>query len=180
MKLNIKKLSNYQQNLAKLVSGKSAGATLVELLLYIGILSVLLVALSAMFFLILDNQARSLANTGLEENSKFLSARLSYDLRRASNITSPAAVGSTTSSLQMTIGDEIYTYSIVGGIMQLASPSATIDLHGSDVIASQLQVTRQGNPYGKHSFQVSYDLDTAQQVSGAAKSVTYQFILGKR
>src|SRR5438094_795700 len=86
------------------------GFTLIEFLMYIGIFSILLVALFQLFTTILDIQSESQATSSVDEDGKFILSRLSYDIQRTNAIVTPASVGQQGSTLQLTIGGASYTY----------------------------------------------------------------------
>lgn len=99
------------------------GFTLVEMLIVIGIMSILVVILSEVFGSILTTKIRSEATTALAQDSRYLLSRFYYDISRASDITSP-----TGSTLSLTIGGTSYVYALDGTTLTLtvggASPQA--------------------------------------------------------
>jgi Tfp pilus assembly protein PilV len=108
------------------------GVTLIELLLYLGLLSMMLVAVSEMFGAALSAKLESEEYNAVEQDGRFILERVLYDVSRAEVVTTPAAVGDTTSTLVLTIGGSTYTYSLSGGNLQLAGPSITDNLNSSE------------------------------------------------
>ena len=84
--------------------------TVIELLVFMGILSVFLVILTQIFQQSLDVQLESSASSSVNLTGNFLLHRLEYDIRRASAITTPGAAGQTTSTLSLVIGGVTHTY----------------------------------------------------------------------
>lgn len=172
--LPIKSLQN------ALKKNNQQGFSLVELLLYMGLLSVFLVVISAFFITILDVQTRALSSTQLEENSKFISNRLKYELRSADAATNSAALGVSTSTFEVVRGGQTYTFSVSGTTLQRASNSATVALHDDDIQVQNFTVQRIGNEGTFDTFVIGYTLQSTAQVGGDSDSKNYQLTVGLR
>lgn len=72
------------------------GFTMIELLLYVGIFSILLVVLLQMFSGILATHTESQATSSVDQDGNFILARLAYDIHNASSITTPGIGSSCT------------------------------------------------------------------------------------
>lgn len=156
------------------------GFSLVELLLYMGLLSVFLVVISTFFVSILDVQSRALSSSELEENSKFISNRLKYELRSAESATNSAELGAASSSIVLIRDSVSYTFSVLDNTLQRASASATVVLHDDDVQLSNFSVVRVGNEGQFDTFIIDYSLTSATQVGGDADQRDYQLTVGMR
>ena len=77
--------------------------TLIELLIFMGILAALLGILSQILASALAVQVESQTASSVHSDGRYLLSRLTYDVRRASNITSPASAGLTSPTLTLTI-----------------------------------------------------------------------------
>lgn len=157
-----------------------AGFSLVELLLYMGLLSIFLVVISTFFVSILDVQSRAISTSSLEENSKYISSRLKYELRTADTATNSATLGVTTSSFSVVKNNVDYTFSLSGTTLERASSSATVALHDDDIQVSDFSVRRIGNEGVNDTFQISYTLRSLMQVGGDADQKSYQVTVGLR
>lgn len=91
------------------------GFTLVEMLIVIGIMSILVIILSQVFGSILTTKLRSEATTAVAQDGRYLLTRLAYDIGRASDITSP-----TGSTLVLTIGGLDYVYTLSNSTLVLS------------------------------------------------------------
>ena len=96
-----------------------AGFTLVELLLYMGLLTVFLTGLTTLFVASLETQLEGQAVSIVAQEGQYLLQRLEYDVYRADAITSPAP-GNSGSSLVLSIGGQTYTYQPSGETLELA------------------------------------------------------------
>src|SRR3989304_8444225 len=102
---------------------KNSGFTIVELLMYIGLLTILMTILTRLFTATIDEQLTSEATGGLEEDSRFIYSRLAYDLSRADSIVTPAVPGETSTTLSIMIGPATYTYQVIGTNLVLGGGS---------------------------------------------------------
>ena len=67
---------------------KHQGFTLLELIIYIGIVSLILVVISYLLIDILESQIKSFAILEIEQNARFVLHKIESDIRRARNILS--------------------------------------------------------------------------------------------
>ena len=111
------------------------GFTLVEILLYMALLSIFLLTLVDILVSVLDVQLESQATSAVDIDSRFISSRLNYDILRASAIVTPASLGDVSDNLVMTIGGAGYTYSLSGGNLVLNDGSS-----GNNLNSRHLQV----------------------------------------
>src|SRR5688572_12402979 len=119
----------------KLRRGHHTGFTLVELLITMGLLSIFMLVITDIFAAVVDVRTESEATSAVSEDSRFLLARLSYDVQRASAVTTPAALGGASGTLGLTIGGVAHTYAVSGGNLQLTNPSAD-NLNSSETVIS--------------------------------------------
>ena len=88
----------------------NSGFSLMELIISTGILMILISVLTTLFGQILDVQLQSKSTSSVDENSRFILARLSYDMQSASKIVTPATPGQQSDTLQITINSVDYVY----------------------------------------------------------------------
>ena len=158
----------------------SRGFTIVEMLLYMGILTGFLVVLTQLFTSIIDVQLESQATGPLAQDSRYIFSRLAYDIGRAEEVTTPGAAGVTTQSLGLMIGGVPHTYSVSGSNLTLESGAETNNLNSYGTQVSTLSFTRLGNTDGKHTVQIRYTItSTTQRVSGV-QTKTMQTTIGVR
>src|SRR5476651_71820 len=93
----------------KIISRK--GFTLIELVLYIGILTILLTLMSSIFTSILDVQLESTATSSVNQDGRYLLSKLLYDVKSSSAIVVPSNPGTVSGTMQLTINSINYTYS---------------------------------------------------------------------
>lgn len=159
---------------------KQRGFTLVELTLYMGILTILVTALSAVFVSIIDSQLAAESTSSIDQDGRYILAKLTYDMAHAQSIDSPASPSAqTSSSLQLHLNSIIYTYSLDGsGGLQLASPSATNTLNSVNASISALTFQRLGNNDSNDTVQVKFTVTGRTRTKSGFESQNFQTTLG--
>lgn len=155
------------------------GFTLVELIIYMGMMTVILVVLTQIFTSLLDLRLESEASSSVEQDSRFILSRIIYDIHRAQSITSPASLGETSTTLQLGIDGVTHTYSLQGTDLELATASAQ-QVNSHDIEVSNVSFRRLGNTTGKHAIQVTYTVNSKTQRPGGPESKTITTTVGLR
>lgn len=158
------------------------GATLVELLIYMGILSLFLGVLTSLFATSMDIQTESSATTSVDRDANYIFARLSYDLHRAESISTPASIGATNASLVLVIDGVTYTYSVDGaGNLTYTNPLGTFNLNSYDTTLSNLSFVRYGNVGGiEDTIRVSFTITSVFTPNRGIESKNVQTTIGLR
>lgn len=92
------------------------GFSLLELLVYIAIISLMSVVLAAAFTALTRGRAQSLARSDVESNARFALERITYDLTRAASVAVPT-LAATSSTLEMTSTSGTINYAVTGGAL---------------------------------------------------------------
>lgn len=166
---------------------KQTGFTLIELILYIGLLSSLIVVMSQIFIAILNVKIESGSVSVVQQDGTYIASRIAYDVHRASKILSPL-VGQTGSVLSLDIVengvDKTYQYSVSGSALVLSDGTNTDVLEGSRSAISQFSVTRTGNSAtianAKDTVDISFTITSNYVLSHTADSMRYRFAAGLR
>ena len=147
------------------------GFTLVELLLVMGIMSILMIILFQVFGSILDLKLRSEATTYVAQDSRYLITRLTYDISRASDVTLPVELSSG-SSLTLVIDGQNYLYSLDDNILKLSVGGGdNLALNGIGSKINTLTFTRFANIGTKRIVQISLGIvPTTVQPGGVTLS----------
>jgi hypothetical protein len=159
---------------------RSAGFTIVELILYAGILTMFLYVLTNIFTSVLDMQLESETQSAVIQDSRYILSRFGYDIGRASAIVTPAALGDQTSTLVLTIGGTNYTYSVVNGNLILADANNSGSVNSFGTMVSGVSFRRYGNLNGKNGVRIAFTLtSTTERISGP-ETRDYQATIGLR
>lgn len=125
------------------------GFSLLELLIYLAILSAVMSVLAGMFFSINKGQGQAEAMSEVNGNLRFAIEKLSQDLRSASSVSAPAIANATSTTMTAVISgsDVIYCVSDgklrrqAGGVCDISSEPIT----DNSVIVNSLIFTRMEN-----------------------------------
>lgn len=161
-------------------SRAQAGVTIVEMLLYMGLLSILLVILTDMFVTILQVKLESQATSAVEQDGRYILARLSYDIKRATAISNPAALGATSDTLTMAINAVTHTYAVSGGTLTLTNNLGAAALQSSESTVSSISFQRLGNSGGKDTIAITVTLVSKAIRNSGAETRTFQTTVSRR
>lgn len=122
------------------------GFTLVELLLYMGILSMFISILTSIFISAADVKLESESGSSIQRDGTFILSRLAYDIHRATSVNIPLSIGNESNNLQIIVNGVNYTYIIdADGNLTLADDLGTNNLNSYDSRVSELLIKRLGN-----------------------------------
>ncbi|KKQ31988.1 MAG: hypothetical protein US48_C0039G0008 [Candidatus Levybacteria bacterium GW2011_GWA2_37_36] len=150
--------------------GSQKGVSMVELVLYMAILSVLLTILTSVFVSALDVQSESQATSSVEQDGNYILARLSYDIHRAQSINIPSDNGlPAIDNFQIVIDGVSYAYSVDGNnnlILTDNSGPNNLNNYGSSV--SGLSIQRLGNAGGvENTLKINFTVKSrTKRISG--------------
>jgi type II secretory pathway pseudopilin PulG len=158
------------------------GTTMVELLLYMGILSILLTTLTSIFVSALNVQSESQATSSVEQDGNYILARLSYDIHRAQSINIPAANGATAGNFQIVIGGINYTYSVDGNNnLILTDNLGSNNLNNYNSSISNFSVQRLGNAGGvENTLRINFTITSRVEKNSGFETRDFQTNLSLR
>lgn len=170
------KLTDYFHRLKQ----NQRGVTFVELLVVMGMLSIFLVVMATIFTATIDTQTQTEGYSATLADGRFIMTRLDYDIARASAISTPSALGASTSNLVMTIGGNTYTYALSSGKLQLTDATGTADLSDYNAVVSGLSFQKIGNVAGKETIRYSFTITAAAQQGSGVQTKTYTSTVERR
>ena len=120
------------KNNKKPISSLKSGFSLLELLIYITILSILMVVISNSFISLSKGQGQTQARSEVDASIRFANELIRQDLKNASIVSVPT-LGVPSTSLTLTRGGVVIVYDVSGGILRrkegLATPVNVTDLN---------------------------------------------------
>lgn len=159
---------------------KKSGFTLIELILFMGILSGLLFMITTIFAQTLDSQRESITTTKVAQDGNYILNRLSYDFLQASTIVTPSTLGQPATTLTITVNGQNHTYAISGSNLTLTDQTGSVQLNGYETTASNFTVSRYGNTDGKHTVSVSFTLTSKTRKNTGFEVENFQSTFGLR
>jgi prepilin-type N-terminal cleavage/methylation domain-containing protein len=159
-----------------------AGFTLVELLMSMGLMTVILGVLTGIFGSIIDVSLESRSASALDQDGRYITARLSYDMQRSSGIVTPSAPSAVTGpTLTITIDSVDYTYGLDGsGNFTLTNDFGTNNLNSSTVEVSNLTFQRIGIGDATDTVQIKFDLTSRIRRASGFETKSIQTTLGNQ
>lgn len=157
----------------------TAGFTLIELVMYMGLMSILLTVVVTLFSSIVNLRLETEATSSVEEDSKYIFSRLSYDIVRADTVVTPASAGSSSANLEITIDGTTHTYALHDGNLRVSNTD-TILLNGFNSLVSDVSFERLENNHGDVSIKVRYTVRNKTLKVGAEETKTVETTIGVR
>jgi len=163
-----------------LLNIKNQGFTLIELLLYMGLFSIFLVTLTQIFSSALELKLESEATSTVQQDSRYILERITYDINRADSITTPSSIGEQGTTLILVISGQTYTYQLNGNNLQLINPNGTFNLNGYNTTIQNLLFQRVGNTGGKNTIKITYTVNALTTENRGIESKTIDTAVGIR
>lgn len=151
-----------------------SGTTVVELVLYMGLLSIFIMILFDLFAQILSTQTRSTGVSLVQTNGNFLLTKLTHDINQADSIITPAAIDATGSSMILKIGATNATYSVSGSRLLLSDASGSYYLNDIDTSVSDFLVKKIGNSTGRPGLQLFFTVSSNIVDNSNIKTKSFQ------
>jgi len=155
----------------------SSGTTLVELIIYMGILTALLIPFTQLFGSALDVRRETEAVSYTLFDSRYIFSKLKYDIANADSISTPSALGSQSAVLTIVKSGINHSYQLSGGRLLLDG----VALNGHSTTISNVSFLRLGNLNGKHSLRASFTVTgLVRKSSGSQETKTITTTFGLR
>jgi Tfp pilus assembly protein PilW len=156
-----------------------AGFTQIELILSMGILMILISVLTTLFGQILDVQLESKSTSSIDQNGRFIMARLTRDMQSAQSISIPATAGAQTNTLQIKVNSIDYIYSVSNsGNLVLTNNTGTNVLNSEAASVSGMTFKRVGTGTSNDTIQIGFTVSTRVRKVAGFEQKTFQTTLG--
>jgi type II secretory pathway component PulJ len=162
------------------------GASLVELLIYFALLGIILVIAVDIMLATGEFSLESASKNELQDNARFINARLAYDIRQADSITTPANLGDSSNTLVLLIGTETHTYSLVGANLEYQKETGpppttqTANINSNFIEVNSLSFQRLGTTNGKHTIKITLELEATKSGKGNPEQKIFETVVGTR
>jgi hypothetical protein len=160
------------------------GTSLIELLLYFALLSIILIIAVDLMIRTGEFSMEAGSQNVLQEDARFIGSRLSYDIHQAGAVTTPAALGQTTTTLILTVGTETHTYSLNGNNLEyqkIVGPNTqTANLNSNLTKINSLSFQRLGSTNGKHTIKITFEIEDLKGKKGGPLKKTFETVVGLR
>lgn len=149
------------------IKRRTNGITLVELVIYMGILSVILVIFIDLFALLFDKQLETQSISAVQQDSNYILSRLPYEFGRAQSVEIPATAGAVTNSLRLMTDSDIYDFYLLNNNLVREHNGEIEQVNGYDTTATNLTFRRLGENNAQDVVQIELVLSSkAKKQSG--------------
>jgi len=163
------------------------GFSLIELILYMGLTSTLIAVMSQVFLATLSVRIESEYTSSVQQDGRFIMARLGHDIRKAQAIISPE-IGVASSSMTLAILEggvsQTYQYVVDGSQLSLVTASGAALLHSDRTNISNFSIRRLGNSAteedGLDTISIILDLIGNADVESGQQTLHMQTTISQR
>ena len=167
----------------KLNFKNNKGFTLIELLIFMGIFSILLVALFEMFGAIFDVQLESQSTSAVAVDGRYITNKLTVDIKNAISVTTPSS-GSQGASLVISDGVTTYTYVLSNGNLNLTNSTlgTTDQLNSVNTKVTSLNFLRLSdtNSQNRNTITATFTINSTTKKRSGVVAETFKFTAGTR
>lgn len=157
--------------------------TIVELLIFMGVFSILIVLLTEIFTSALNLKLETESLSSVEEDGRYILAKLMSDISRAQAVTTPAASGGSGNTLVLTIGGIPYTYSLSAGNLILNDGSSN-NLNGFNTSVTAFTALHLGPGVSGRAYEdsvrINFTVTSRVIKKNGAETNNYQTTIGLR
>lgn len=136
--------------------------TLVELLVTMGIFTVLFSVLSQVFASVIETRLKSEVESQLAREQGWILARMAYDVNRAEAITSVGV----SNILSLTIGGASYSYQVIDGMLYFGPVGAIQPVLDHEIEVTDFEITRMLDLAEAESVKVNLTLRAKAELAG--------------
>lgn len=173
-------LKKFALNPHRIWKSRLPGFTLVELLLYMGLLTIILGVMTSIFTAIIDMQVGAQSTSNATQDGRYIYSRLIYDINTADSVQSPLLLGSTSAVLTLTKSGTQYSYLLTSGNLVQDDGTNANALNSFGTYVSDLSFERIGNISGKHTFRIIFTVTSRAEIDGTPESKIFQTTAGLR
>lgn len=131
-----------------------------EMVVYMGILSILLLLFIDMFAMLVNKQLETEGISAVQQDAQYVFSRLSYDFGRANSISLPTSPSSPAATLRLLIDSTLFTYSASSSALIATASGSINQLNSAHTSISNLTFQRLGTGNRSDVIQVRCDISS--------------------
>ena len=170
----------FKLNAKRLTLNPSSGFTLVELIIYMGLLTVMILIFTEIFVSTIDNQLSSRNTSNVADDGRYIYSKFIYDVNGAQSITEPIAFGSPEAKMTLLIGGQNYTYSLSNNNLIVTDSAGSYTLNGYGSSISALLFTKVGTTSAKSTVKINFTVKGTTTIHGILDQQSFQTTAGLR
>lgn len=156
------------------------GFTLIELILFMGLFSIILLVLTSIFAELMQKQLEIQSMSSVESDKSYILSRLEYDIGRADTIIAPASAGDSTETLVLEIDGNTVTYNLNGTDFELDNAGDIQKLNNVRTAISNVTFQRIGNSGGTPTIDLHMNITSIVSEASGPRDTEINTTLGGR
>lgn len=153
--------------------------TLIELIIFMGIFSVLIFIFTDIFVSALKTKTLEEATASVNQDANFILMKLQYDINNASSVTQPE-LNNTSESLYITIDGVGVLYRMNAGRLERVVGTEAVSLNGYNTTLTSLYFKNMGTPEGKSTVKIALTLESKGVVNNRSEVINLETTAGLR
>lgn len=154
------------------------GYTLIELLVYLGIFTIIIGVISTLVIQTLNYNLQSTADSALAQTTRNLFFDFSQTIRRSTNVSSPA-LGFSANRLELNNGQVIYQLNAAQRLEKTESGETAL-LTPTNIRVNSLNFEHLGNPGDRSTIRLTLSLEASSAALNPVQSQTLQTTVSLR
>ncbi len=156
------------------------GFTLVELLVYMGLLASFLVSITWVVTALTETQLDAAATADVDMSAAQLFSRFEHDIGAAELVIAPTTLGTAGSELRLSIDAVEHHYFAQDGVLWLMVDGEAEQLSPVRAMVSDFSVMRLGNVGGAPTVTLSFELRSSIPENAGFETRVMQYTIGTR
>lgn len=153
--------------------------SLIELIIFMGIFSALILIFTDIFISSLKTKSIAESTAYVNQDARFIFAKLTQDINNANSIDYPA-LGQITNSLMLTLYGQQETFRLFNGNLELIDDSGTHVLNSINTTVTNLAFNRLGNEGGKNTVKINITVESKKSVNNKKQVISLETAAGLR
>jgi len=149
------------------------GVTIVELLIYLGLSTIMLLILSELFVSILNESVKTQNYSAVQTDGRYILNRLKTQINNANSVTVPANLGDSASELELVVNSVSHRYYVDNEKLYFNDGTGDYLVSHADSRITNVLFTRTGNTNGEPVILIEFTSSTG--VVGTAQYESQHF-----
>jgi type II secretory pathway pseudopilin PulG len=158
-------------------SKKQKAFTLVEIILFMGLFSILLFVMLDLFTVSLQIKTKAESVSSIHQDGRYILEKVMNDLNNSQFIISPA-LGNSSNTLQFVLYGSPRTYRLNNNNFEYIDDTGTHVLNSYDTQITQLSFSRYGNTNGRNTLSVNITLRSLITHNNTQDTASFQTTVG--
>lgn len=154
--------------------------TIIELLLYMGILSIILLVFIDLFISMSRLRTETEAVSNVQQDNNYLLNKFIYDIHQASSISVPALPAAQSSTLNLLINGTNYVYASQSGNLVLSDGINSFQMNGYDTTLTNLLFTRLGSGDSHDLIKINLSIRSRVKNQKGYETQSFETMVGMR